>query len=483
MTLTVPQAASVPGQAGFPVVLYARVSQVRDERSKSTEDQLAALRAWAEREGWQVIAELRDDDVSASRFARGKERAGWDAVMAIVGTGQARALLTWEFSRGTRDRRVYAELADLCEDTGTLLGYGGRLYNMADDEDGFSTDLSAALAVRESRVTSKRVRRAVDARAARGAPHGSVAYGYRRVIHPHTGAVLGREIDPETGPIVREIIRRLLDGSSSNSIAVDLNRRGVPTSTGKQWIPANLAKLALRPVYAGLRVYHGEVLEGVKGDWPPLISEEEHHRLVAMFASPERDKFRNPTHVKHLGPGLFRCGRCGGRMRVLRRYRGSGLKSDYSCRDCLRLSRRQAPVDQFVEAVIVARLSQPDAQDALTGGDDAGRAEARAEVARLRAEMETARQALKAGRLTPLDMADFREGWEPRMAAAERAAQPAALPDGVAELIGPDAAARWAAAPIKNKRAVLDALMTVTILPTGSGRRVDVPSTVRIDWK
>ena len=59
-------------------VVYGRVSQDRSE-GKSVDDQLAECRAWAQREGWQVIVEHRDDGISASRYANGKVPA-WVAI-------------------------------------------------------------------------------------------------------------------------------------------------------------------------------------------------------------------------------------------------------------------------------------------------------------------------------------------------------------------------------------------------------------------
>lgn len=64
-------------------------------------------------------------------------------------------------------------------------------------------------------------------------------------------------------------------------------------------------------------------------------------------------------------------------------------------------------------------------------------------------------------------------------ATAVEAALPAAVP---AELVGRDAAKAWAALSMDSKRAVLVALVTVTILPSGSGKAFD-PDTVRITWK
>ena len=64
-------------------------------------------------------------------------------------------------------------------------------------------------------------------------------------------------------------------------------------------------------------------------------------------------------------------------------------------------------------------------------------------------------------------------------AAAVDAALPAAIP---AELMGGAATEVWAALSMDSKRAVLETLVTVTILPSGSGKAFD-PNTVRVTWR
>ena len=57
----------------YRVGLYGRLSSERGAvLSKSVDDQLSWLRRWAAGEGHQVVAESRDDGVSASRYARKK---------------------------------------------------------------------------------------------------------------------------------------------------------------------------------------------------------------------------------------------------------------------------------------------------------------------------------------------------------------------------------------------------------------------------
>jgi DNA invertase Pin-like site-specific DNA recombinase len=515
------------------VALYGRTSDDESE-GRSVDDQLRELRRWADQAGRKVIAELRDDGVSASRYAGRKGRPDWQRAMELITTRQIDELAVWEVSRSTRDRAVWSALVAACVENGVNLAVDGKVHDPADPDDGFMLDLGAALAVREVAMLSKRVRRAVNSRAAAGRPHGSVPFGYRRVINPETGAVEGRELHPQQAPIVAEIVRRLLDREPADAIAADLNRRGVPVPTGNRWLGrqlrpitirhpehpvaveiaerlaageqpmriaddlnrrdvpkptptrwrgGNLRILALRPTYAGLRVHHGDVLDGVQATWPPIITEVQHYALVKMFGTPERDKFRNPTHVKHLGVGLYRCGRdgCDGRMRVV--VQGGGRPNRYDCRECHKISRHQAPVDALVEAVILARLSQPDALAALYGHDDTAVQEAAREAARLRAKIADARKAWEDDRLSLESFTAMESALRPKIAEAERRARPRELPPAVATTIGADAAQRWAAASIGTRRGVLDALMTVTLLPVGRGGRPFDPESVRIEWK
>lgn len=516
--------------APLRVILYARVSIERDSKSKSVDDQLTELRRWAEREGWVVVAEYRDDGVSASRYAAGRSRPGWTSALDDVHSRRVDALLAWEFSRSTRDRSVWAALAAACQDTGTLIGTGGRLHDMDDPDDGFAMDLGAALAVRESAATSKRTLRAVESRAKAGRPAGSVPYGYRRVIDPHTGRTIGREIHPEQGAVVAEIVRRLLAHEPADAVAKDLNRRGVPTGTGTRWLGrhlasvvkaypelpvsveirerlaagetartiaadlntrgvdkplpsrwagGNLARLARRPTYAGLRVHRGAVLDDVRGTWPAIISTDDHHRLLALYRSPERDKFRQATHVRNLGVGIYRCGRdgCVGRMRIVVQ---AGRPSRYDCRRCHKISRYQEPVDALVSGWVVRFLSRDDVLAELGDGDD-GTEEARAEVRRLEAKLAEIEAAVQRDEYPPAMGGRLAKATQDQLTIAERAARPRHVPAEVAAVAGPDAAARWERTGLRERRVIVDALAEVTILPSGRGGQPFDPTRIRIE--
>jgi site-specific DNA recombinase len=90
-------------------------------------------------------------------------------VVDLLAAGGADILAVWEISRSSRDRAVFAALLTQCTDSKVLIATGGRLHDPADADDGFLLDLTGALAVRESSVTSKRVQRATPVASGRRA--------------------------------------------------------------------------------------------------------------------------------------------------------------------------------------------------------------------------------------------------------------------------------------------------------------------------
>ncbi|MCA1708872.1 MAG: recombinase family protein [Actinobacteria bacterium] len=89
-------------------------------------------------------------------------------------------------------------------------------------------------------------------------------------------ALSGR--NPETGPIVQEIARRLLAGESLYAVAEDLNSRGVPSPRNVElkrinkplssalWDPIQVKRLAITPTNAGLRSLNGTMVGRPSGD-------------------------------------------------------------------------------------------------------------------------------------------------------------------------------------------------------------------------
>jgi DNA invertase Pin-like site-specific DNA recombinase len=442
---------------------------------RSVTEQEADCRATADREGWQVVTVLVDNDRSASRYAT-KTRPAFTKLLALIEAGGCDVVVCWEASRLQRDLKVFANLREACRERGVLWSYSGRTYDLSRTDDRLSTGLDAVLAERESDQTRERVMRAVRANAAAGRPHGKLLYGYRRDRDPATGAPTAQVIDDDQAEIVREAARRVARGEPCNAVAADFNARAIPAPRGGQWSLTQVGRLTTNPAYIAKRVHQGQVV----GDatWPALLDEETFYACVARLSDPRRKTNRDGA-IRHLLSGVAVCGVCGGPIRV---QKNRGYPA-YLCIERFCVSRKQSDVDELVEAVTVARLARPDVLDLLASDDGEDARAARAEVATKRARLDEAIDATARGELSVTALARMEARLLPEIEAAVGRAHRALVAPALRDVAGPDVAARWAGLPIAVRREVVSLLCDVRIMPAGRGARTFDPATIEITWK
>lgn len=156
----------------------------------------------------------------------------------------------------------------------------------------------------------------------------------------------------------------------------------------------------------------------------------------------------------------------------------------YQCSVCFRVRRKQSAVDEWVEAVMIERLSRPDALREAAKHDDA-----KGEIKTLRKQLRAFDVKLNeaAGQFAADDItgeqlkritADVRK----RRTDVERQLEVLTSRNAFSRLTGDDVATKWAAAPLELKRDAIDTFVTVTIMPSGPGKSFD-PALVRIEPK
>jgi DNA invertase Pin-like site-specific DNA recombinase len=460
--------------------IYTRVSDdSRSRRGRSVEEQEADARAECKRNGWDVSAVLCDNDIGASKFSRG-DRPAWAEAKRMIAAGEIEVLVTWESSRAQRDLAAYVELRRLCIEGGIKWSYNGNTYDLADGEDAYRTGQDALDAEREAARTSKRVRRAVLADAVAGRPSGRIPFGYARTYDRQTGAIVEQHVDPLTGPIVVEMVRRILAGDSVRNITLDLNARGVVTGTGKRWSRSMVARLAVNPTYAALRVHRGVVIG--PADWPALLTIDEHEAVTALLSAPERRNHRDSRRA-HLLSGHARCGVCGGGMYVKRSAKGIGR---YACEQGRHATIDETALDAHVVSVLLARLTRRhDGLPDLTIEVPATVLNARAEIDRLRAVLDANEHEVIAGAMTSAYAAKMEAKIQAQITDLERLMRHVPLPTTVAEIArAKDPEAYWSEMTIEEQTSVVRALVSIAVHPTTrlGARNVDL-GRVRIEWK
>jgi site-specific DNA recombinase len=368
------------GKQGRSAREYLRVSLDRSGRGRSLEEQHADHVRVAGEQGWILVENsYRDESVSASRYSR-KGRDGFDALIADLECDRfgAQVLMIWESSRGSRRVGEWVRLLELCEQRSVsiFVTTHGRCYEPGNGRDRRSLLEDAVDSEYESAKISTRARRAAAANAVAGRPHGRIPYGYRRVFHPQTRALITQEPEPGEAPVVAELYRRLIQGHSLRGIARDFQARGIQTRSGGTWSAQHLRALAIKPVYAGLRAHipgrrGGHVMVDLnslyEGNWPGLVSRADWFAVQRLLRSPERKTTRS-GRAKHLLSYIGRCGVCLERLTVA--YRTKGYDAPlYVCgtKGCVRIT--QADLDTLAEQVMLTYLARSDVIDALRAGD------------------------------------------------------------------------------------------------------------------
>lgn len=421
---------------------------------------------------------------SASRYAKStKARTKWAQVKEAVASGDVDILLTWESSRATRELGAYADLRDLCNQHNVLWGYSGTVYDLSNRSDRFRTGLDALVSEDESARTSERIRRSVRARAAAGAPHGKLPYGYRREYDPDSGTLLRQVPNEETAPIVREIFRRLADREGLHTLAVDFTRRGIapprPARTprageGQAWLASTVRRIATNPTFAGKRVHRGEIVADAQ--WEALVDDDLFATVQAVLADPSRVTRIGDSRVRHLLSGIAVCGACrSGPMRVLNN-RGSKA---YSCLWCMKVTRVVKHVDPHVEQRVIALLAMVKV-DPDTTVSMAEESTARAELDALRQRLDAFTDEAADGALSAKALARIERRLTPQIRALEQKVRTLHAPSALAGVDLADPQRWWDGATLEQRRDLLRRAFVITIRPAGRGRRTFDPDLVTV---
>jgi site-specific DNA recombinase len=462
--------------------IYCRISSDREGLELGVERQQEDCRDLAVRHGLTVVEVFVDNDVSASTKAR-KERPEYRRMLADAREGRFDTIVAYTTSRLTRKPRENEDLIELAESHGISYQYvrspavdlntaAGRRY----------ARWSAANDAGEAEETAERVARAKLQAATQGKFRGG-----RRPFGFEPDGVTLREAEAAE---IRHATEQALAGVSLAGIARDLNARRVATSTGKAWTGREVGRLLARARNAGLVERHGEILGPAQ--WPAIVDEGTWRAVRAMLADPGRLTTPGPTR-RWLLSGIAKCGVCGSGVLVTStRNRAGGRWPVYTCRPGRHVARACEQVDALVNDLVVARLSRPDAVDllAVDAGVDVG--ELHRTAAGLRARLDElaglfARGVVDARQLErgTTDLRAQLETVEGQLAAAASKS----VFHGVVDV--DDVGEVWAGLSLERRRAVVSALVEVTILKARRGRTPGWrpgapywdPESVRVEWR
>jgi site-specific DNA recombinase len=217
---------STNGHGPKRAILYARVSTDEQARSGySLAQQLEALRAYADREGYEVLDEVSDPGQSGASL----ERPGMDRVRDLVVAGGVSVVLAQDRDRFSREpaftyilRREFQEHG--CE----LRSLNDRGDNSPEGE--LTDGILDQLAKYERAKTAERTRRGKLRRAREGkiVPTHTPDYGFQ-----YNAARDNYVVDAEQMAVVRRIFRMIgSEGTTMHAVKKTFEREGIPAPGG-----------------------------------------------------------------------------------------------------------------------------------------------------------------------------------------------------------------------------------------------------------
>jgi len=461
-------------------IVYLRISRDRTGLEAGVSRQREDCERRARDRGWTIVAEHADNDMSAST---GRRRPGFEAMLAGIDTGAAEVVIAWSLDRLQRNRADEVRLYELCKARkATLSLINGPELDFTTATGEMVADQLGMVARFEVRMKSDRQVRQQEQAASQGnRVGGRRPFGYEpdgtTVREPEAQAIRAGYASLLAGVPLAQITR---DWNAAGHTTGQARWKGEHRGEPSPWRPDSVRTVLRNPRYAGKRAHKGQIVADAV--WPALVPEQTYRAALALLDDPTR-LYRPHSSARSLLSGLALCGVCGATVHAggaarpkVRGYRCSGSPGHFA--------RKAAPIEELVAAVIVARLARPDAAELLIDHHKPDVDTLRAEAMAVRIRLDSLASDFADGSLTASQLRVATGRMRARLAEVESQMADAGRVDVLGPLVkAQDVRAVWDGLHTARQRAVIDALVTVTIYPVGRGVRTFRPESVQIEWK
>jgi site-specific DNA recombinase len=293
--------------------IYARVSsQEQAAEGVSIEAQIAALRAYAKSQGWEIADEYIDGGFSGGT----DDRPALKRLLADAGRHRFSIVAVAKLDRFFRNLRLLLNHLHNLEQMGIKFVSTQEGLDTSTPYGKFAVQIMGVIAEFERGRIGERVRDSRRYLVSGGSwPGGRTLYGYNW---------LPKERKWEVVPGEAEIVRRIYDLYLKKKIGFDsivaiLNKDGVRTRDGAEWRNCTIRNVLVHPGYKGRHQI------GIS--MPPLIDES-----TWQQAQKRREDARSVLADPKgwLLQGICFCGKCGHVLKCMRKKPGE--PSYYACR-------------------------------------------------------------------------------------------------------------------------------------------------------
>ncbi len=282
---------------------YVRKSTEEDSKQiQSIADQLDATKKIAKDNGLRIVTTFKE-----SRSAKTpNNRPEFDKLIAMIEAGKVNAILSWEYSRISRNPTETGIIQQLLMD-GKLLCIETSHRTFLPEDNALLLSIEGGMAAQYIVDLMRNVRRGMNSKVSKGWKPGPAPVGYRndrdnKIIIP----------DPDRFDTVRKAWDLMLTGTYSVAEIAKIakNELGLITikrrkTGGKALSPSGWYRVFHDPFYKGYFKYNGLH----KGNHVAMVTAEEWtkvQRLIGPHESRPKD-----FSYEFMFKGLIKCGECG----------------------------------------------------------------------------------------------------------------------------------------------------------------------------
>ena len=297
--------------------------------------------------GWHDV-EVIDDDLG--RSAGGVRRPGFERLLAAICEGRVGAVMSVEASRLARNGRDWHTLLEFCGLVGTIIVDEDGVYDPASPNDRLLLGMKGTMSEMELSVFRQRSIEAMKQKARRGELFLTVAVGYVK-----TGRdLIEKDPDRRVQDAIGLVFRRYAELQSIRQVLVWFRQEKIPLPVltvgeaaermvWKAPVYSTVHHILTNPVYAGAYAFgrrtmrvviengRKHVLRNMQRDWRSWsVLIPDHHESYISWTDFERNqtliadnangkRFMSRGAIRRgeaLLVGLFRCARCGRKLRV-----------------------------------------------------------------------------------------------------------------------------------------------------------------------
>lgn len=371
-----PSLRKVEEAAAVLVGAYGRISD--DQEDEETGDRGAGVRRQqrandhiAQARGWKIKQRYEDNDLSA--FKESVVRPAFEQMLEDLEAGVIAGIICYNldrFARRPNDLERAIGIYDRAKKAGRQLYFAtaeGDL-NLASDDGLTMARVMVAFANKASRDTARRVAFKHQEHRDAGRPVGGTRpFGWNWTVDAsgHRAHVLNKV---EAAAIHQAALDLTARTVGWHALAERWNEAGLLSSRGNPWVKQTIKQVMLSPRLAGWMTHKGAIAEHsqtgefIRGQWQPILTDEEYEALmVAVASAPQGTTPQGAGKRKYLLSGIVRCGTCDHLMSGNRR---TDVHFYYACRKssrgCGSMSISGFELDRLISKLMIARLEQAD---------------------------------------------------------------------------------------------------------------------------